>query len=146
MEVNKSKVCGCECYKNRGITVCDEWINDCAAFCRFANENGYRPGLQIDRIYNNKGYSPDNCRFVDVFVNANNKKTIRADNKTGFRGVCGVKDKFSATINFKKTGKLQFYGFKTAIEAAIFRDNYCKSNNIKTTLNFNETECEHDHP
>jgi hypothetical protein len=62
-------------YGGRGITVCEEWIDDFKAFHDWAMDNGYREGLQIDRIDNNKGYFPDNCRFVTCQENANNKET-----------------------------------------------------------------------
>lgn len=63
-------------YKNygaKGVTVCDEWRNSYLAFKEFALENGYAEGLQIDRIDNEKGYSPDNCRFITNKENSNNK-------------------------------------------------------------------------
>lgn len=66
-------------YGGRGITVCDEWLGDKGFenFCNWALSNGYRDGLTIDRINNNKGYSPSNCRWVDKFVQANNKSNNR---------------------------------------------------------------------
>lgn len=66
-------------YGARGITICDEWLG-CKGFenfCVWAISNGYRDDLSIDRIDNDKGYSPDNCRWVDRFVQANNKRNNR---------------------------------------------------------------------
>lgn len=65
-------------YGGRGITVCDEW-NDFQAFHDWAIANGYdenapKGQCTIDRIDNDKGYSPDNCRWVDMKVQSNNKR------------------------------------------------------------------------
>ncbi|MED3921220.1 hypothetical protein P4644_16160 [Priestia aryabhattai] len=62
-----------EYYGAKGVTVCEEWRNSFLAFKKFALENGYKEGLQIDRIDNNKGYSPDNCRFITHKENNNNR-------------------------------------------------------------------------
>ena len=59
-------------YGGRGITICDEWINDSNAFERWAVSNGYSDELSVDRIDNDKGYSPDNCRWVDKITQQNN--------------------------------------------------------------------------
>lgn len=63
-------------YGGRGIKVCDEWIGT-QGFIRFnewAMANGYQENLTLDRIDNDKGYSPDNCRWVSWNVQANNKR------------------------------------------------------------------------
>lgn len=63
-------------YGGRGITVCDEWIGT-EGFIRFnewASANGYQENLTLDRIDNNKGYTPDNCRWVDHLTQCNNKR------------------------------------------------------------------------
>lgn len=65
-------------YGGRGITVCDEWKNDLETFVNWAKQNGGdNPDLQLDRIDNNKGYSPNNCRFVTRSENQNNKSSTR---------------------------------------------------------------------
>lgn len=62
-------------YGERGIIVCPEWLNDIHAFFKWALENGWRKGLQIDRNDNDKNYEPSNCRFVHKDIN--NKNTRR---------------------------------------------------------------------
>lgn len=61
-------------YGGRGITVCEEWRYDAAAFCEWAILNGWRHGLQIDRIDNDCGYTPNNCRFVTRSENTRNTR------------------------------------------------------------------------
>jgi len=64
-------------YGGRGILICDDWKNDFRSFRNWALSNGYRDNLTIDRIDNNKGYFPANCRWVDMKTQANNKRTNR---------------------------------------------------------------------
>ncbi len=60
-------------YGAKGIEVCDMWKksapNGLLAFFSWATCNGYEPGLQIDRIDNKKGYSPDNCQWITQIEN-----------------------------------------------------------------------------
>jgi len=61
-------------YGGRGINVCKEWENSYITFSQWARANGYRDNLQIDRINNNKGYSPQNCRWTSGKINCNNTR------------------------------------------------------------------------
>jgi len=63
-------------YGSRGITVCDDWNNSFLAFYEWAISHGYGEKLQIDRIDNDKGYNPFNCRFITQKENLRNKKTF----------------------------------------------------------------------
>lgn len=51
-------------YGGRGITMCDEWKNSSKAFADWAMTHGYADNLSVDRIDNDKGYCPENCRWV----------------------------------------------------------------------------------
>lgn len=68
-----------DCYGGRGISVCNEWagLDGRQRFYDWALEAGYGKGLQIDRINVHGDYSPNNCRFVDAVVQANNTRRNR---------------------------------------------------------------------
>lgn len=63
-----------ERYGGRGITVCPEWSGESGFenFFDWSMTHGYTDKLTIDRKNNDKGYSPDNCRWVDYTTQANN--------------------------------------------------------------------------
>lgn len=61
-------------YGGRGITVCNEWKNDFLAFYNWAIKNGYNDTFSIDRINVNGNYYPDNCRWVDIKTQSNNRR------------------------------------------------------------------------
>lgn len=64
-------------YGGRGITICPEWDDSYTAFRNWALNNGYSDKLTIDRIDNDKGYFPENCRWVDAKAQARNRRSNR---------------------------------------------------------------------
>lgn len=62
-------------YGERGIRICEEWRNSFEAFAKWADKNGYANNLTIDRKDNDKGYEPDNCRWITQREQHRNKRS-----------------------------------------------------------------------
>lgn len=62
-------------YHEKGITVCDEWTGEYGfwQFREWSMQNGYSDSLTLDRIDNDKGYSPNNCRWATMQKQQNNR-------------------------------------------------------------------------
>lgn len=107
-------------YGARGIRVCDEWVSDFMLFYDWAKINGWKDGLQIDRIDVNNNYEPSNCQFVtNAENNAIGKRRLRTDSTSGYTGVYFLKqrNRFSASIFINN--KLQHIGCYLTIEEAL---------------------------
>jgi hypothetical protein len=114
-------------YFDRGIKVCDLWINSFASFYEWCIANGIKKGLVIDRVDNEKGYSPENCRFVTPRENALNKRDtfyyIDGDHKEPLLTLLrrkGLEGNYTAILNRIKRG----YSHKEAVETPIRKGNY----------------------
>lgn len=64
-------------YGGRGIDIADEWADNYETFYKWAIKNGYKKGLEIDRIDNNGNYCEENCRFTTKTIQANNKRNVK---------------------------------------------------------------------
>lgn len=60
-------------YGAKGIKVCDEWLESYEAFRDWSMKNGYKPHLTLDRINNEKEYSPENCRWENWVTQGRNR-------------------------------------------------------------------------
>lgn len=122
-------------YGGRGVIICEEWREDPARFVEWALQAGWREGLQLDRIDNEGGYEPANCRFITQQQNLRNTRLLTTRNKSGYRGVSKYADgKFHATARFNNIAyKLGVYS--TAEEAAEARDKFVVECGLPLPLN-----------
>ena len=63
-------------YAGRGIKKCVEW-NEYENFRDWALNNGYEPGLTIERIDVDGDYSPQNCKWIPLEEQARNRTTTK---------------------------------------------------------------------
>ena len=121
-------------YGGRGITVCEEWLDviDFVAWCEATHPN--IEGYSLDRIDNDNGYSPENCRWVNRLVQATNQR-IKYTNTTGVSGVVWDvnRGKWRAQISVNYTNK-NLGRYLTLEEAVLARDNYIIENKLPHKL------------
>lgn len=61
-------------YGGRGITVCDRWMDSPQAFLADMGPKP-SPAHELDRIDNDRGYEPGNCRWVTRSENDRNRRS-----------------------------------------------------------------------
>ena len=64
-------------YGQKGIKICEEWLNNPKSFEDWSLKNGYNFDLTIDRIDSSKDYSPENCRWITLLDNSKYKSTTK---------------------------------------------------------------------
>lgn len=119
-------------YGGRGINVCEEWL-DIKIFIEWAEAtHPNTEGLSLDRIDNDKGYSPENCRWADKTIQAINQR-IGRNNTSGYVGVASNGANWTAriTVNNKRVCLGTFSTKKEAVQA---RDNYIIENKLPNKL------------
>lgn len=109
-----------ERYGERGVSVCQEWLDSFENFADWSIKNGYADNLEIDRIDNNGNYSPNNCRWVSHMENSRNRNT-RCTSKSGVAGVMFRKDihkwRVSIGVNYKSINIGNYDTFEDAVAA-----------------------------
>lgn len=123
-------------YGGRGISVCDEWRSSFANFRDWAKSTGYKDHLTLDRVNNDKGYWPENCRFVTQVVQCQNRRML-SSNTSGYIGVSYHRRCKKWQAEASHQGHRAYLGlFDTVIEAAIARDAYVRKYYESPVLNF----------
>lgn len=115
-------------YGGRGINVCDDWTSF-EPFMAWALNNGYSDALTLDRIDNDRGYEPSNCRWATQQEQSLNKRHLAS--KTGFVGVRwrGDANKYQAEVT--DHCKYHYVGlFDTPEEASLARSRYIEVNHL----------------
>ena len=103
-----------DCYGGRGINVCDRWRGNFPAFFQDMGKRPYN-SYSSDRINVNGNYEPQNCRWTDIYTQAQNR-TLRRDNNTGITGVSKVGNRYRVKIT--AFGKVHHIGYFPTIEEA----------------------------
>lgn len=117
-------------YGSGSIKVCNNWkfYNN---FKKWAIETGYNERLTLDRIDNNQGYSPENCRWTTQHVQNLNKR--KPTNPSGYTGVYKrrVKGGYNYVARISLWNRSITIGtFKTASDAVKARDEFIINNNL----------------
>lgn len=66
-------------YGGRGIKLDEDWNCNFLSFHSWATSSGYDHNLTIERIDNNQGYSPENCKWIPAEKQARNKRDTKLD-------------------------------------------------------------------
>ena len=121
-------------YGGRGITVCEEWLDviDFVAWCEATHPN--IEGYSLDRIDNDNGYSPENCRWANRLVQNINQR-MKSTNTSGYNGIIWNKknSNWKAVIGIN-TKKVYLGYFNSVQEAVQARNIYIIENNLPHKL------------
>lgn len=99
-------------YGGRGISICKDWKDNFISFYEWSMLNGYKKGLTIDRIDNNSNYCPENCRWVDRTIQANN---------TRWNKLITIGGKVDTRANWMRYFNLDDYNFNKQLKLGLLR-------------------------
>ena len=121
-------------YGGRGIIVCEEWL-DIKKFIAWAESTHPNiEGYTLDRIDNDKGYSPENCRWADKTMQSVNQR-ISKRNTSKILGVSWKSRNKRWVAQIRHMGKKVWLGQFISIEDAIeARNSYILVNKLPNPL------------
>jgi hypothetical protein len=61
-------------YKDKGISICQDWLYSFENFYMWSIEHGHQPGYVIDRIDPTGNYTPMNCQWISRSENSSRQK------------------------------------------------------------------------
>lgn len=100
-------------YGGRGIKVCDEWDKSFEKFMEWAYSNGYEENLTLDRIDVNGDYCPENCRWLTIKQQANNKRTNFVITHNGVSHTLSEWSEITGINKNTLESRLKKYGWET---------------------------------
>lgn len=117
---------------DRGIRVCREWDSNFEIFFDWAMHNGFNPALTLERVDNDKGYSPGNCTWATYETqNRNKRSTVTNELSAGemrwlaFQG-----------LSYAEIGRV--YGVSSYVVAQIAYGNNWKSAGVRQPDNYRQ--------
>ena len=82
------------------ISMCEEWDTSIENFISWSLRHGWKEGLEIDRYPDRNGdYEPSNCRYVDKFIQAQNKNHYKQEGEPNIKKQC---NKYVLNVQFNK--------------------------------------------
>lgn len=95
-------------YGMRNIQVCIEW-SEFIVFRSWALEEGYREGLYLDRLDNNLGYYPRNCRWATPIESGRNTRAV----KLSIEKAIMIRDLYNRGIDYSYLAKMFKVNYET---------------------------------
>lgn len=115
-------------YGGRGITICDEWLDDFSTFYDWALSHGYTDNLTIDRIDVNGNYEPMNCRWIE---RGEQPKNTRRNIVISYCGETHILSDWSRKMGIPMTTLSRRYKQFNDLEIVFYKgDVRCKKNNL----------------
>jgi len=105
-------------YGGRGISICQDWLNDFQSFYDWSMANGYSDELTIDRKNNSGNYCPINCMWTDYKTQAKNRR-VPLNCKSGIPGISFHKSQNRWQAYIGNNGKRIYLGTYNNCEDAI---------------------------